>query len=98
MRSVETSSLTERDTTGARPDGAASRCAVYQDRTARRADGASRLGSGQCHTPSRGPLSGWVGGGRRVNGSVLAVVFSDEERQVEGLAPVEARVARGLIA
>src|ERR1039458_8966455 len=33
-----------------------------------------------------------------MNGGVLAVVLGDEERQVEGLAPVEARVAGGLVA
>src|ERR1039457_56651 len=33
-----------------------------------------------------------------MSGGVLAVVFGDEERQVEGLAPVEPWVAGGLIA
>ena len=33
-----------------------------------------------------------------MNGDVLAVVLGDEERQIEGLAPVEAGVAGGLIA
>ena len=33
-----------------------------------------------------------------MDGSVLAIVFRDEERQVERLAPVEAGVAGGLVA